>query len=85
MLFEQNTNINVWDVEAVFFDVALIISTGGLAVMTYYELCSAVMALFPVLIPTAIRLGAVQLFHLSPNGWHEIILYLQSNAMLMVS
>lgn len=68
-----------------FFDVALIVSTGGLAVMTYYELCSAIMALFPVLIPTAIRLGAVQLFQLSPNGWHNAVLYLLSNTILMAS
>ena len=58
----------MWDSEAIYFDFALVLNSLLLAVLTYNELCSAVMTLLPVVFPTVIRLGATQLFRLSPEG-----------------
>jgi len=60
--------VNAWHVEAVYFDVALIMNTSLLAVMTYHELCSSILILIAVLFPTLFRLGALKLFKLSSNG-----------------
>jgi len=60
--------VNVWDVEAVYFDCALYMFTGVLAVMTFYQLRSAVIVASLVIFPAVFRVIFWKLFRTAPKS-----------------
>jgi len=81
----QDVINRVWDIEAVYFDLCLLLNTVMLSVMTYHQLCSAVILLMPVLFPTVLRLGAVGIFRLSPYGIYSIVCVIFGYLFITVS
>jgi len=60
--------VNVWDIEAVYFDCALYMFTVLLAVMTCYQLRSAFMLTSFVIFPAICRVIFWKLFRAAPNS-----------------
>ena len=60
--------VNVWDIEAVYFDCALYMFTVLLAVMTRYQLRSAFMLTSFVIFPAICRVIFWKLFRAAPNS-----------------
>ena len=60
--------VNIWDIEAVYFDCALYIFTAVLAVMTFYQLRSAFMVTSYVIFPAIFRVIFWKLHRSAPNS-----------------
>ena len=68
--------LNMWDIEAVYFDCALYIFTALLAVMTFCQLRSAFMITSFVIFPAVFRVIFWKLYRAAPNSNLLLIQYL---------
>jgi len=59
---------NLWDIEAVYFDCALYTFTGLLAVMTFYQLRSAIVIASLVIFPAIFRVIFWKLYRTAPKS-----------------